>query len=380
VLFLTLFAAQSGVLVLSPLLTGIAKEFEVSTATAGQLRTVSGLTAAVVALAVPLVGGRARLRSFLLAGLGVLAAANLASAAAPSIWALGAAQVAMGVAVGVLVSAGTTAAAEWASDDGRARLLSAALMGQASAWVIGMPIVGVVADVDWRYGWLAVPLTVSLAALVLAWAGPDSPVPTAAGGIRRVLRDRNVAGWALGELLANSAWAGTLVYAGALVAESYDASTATVGLVLALGGAAYLPGNFLIRRWTDAYARTLLILLGLAAATTVVVFGGVRTGVWESAAIFAVLGFLGGGRTLAGTALGAALARENRLAAMGVRTATLQFGYLLGAALGGLALAAGGYPALGVLLGTLFVAGVLPHVVATMRPAPTAAPLTSRVE
>ena len=51
VLFLCLFASQAGMLVLSPILPEIAREFGVSTATAGQLRTISGATGGLTAVA-----------------------------------------------------------------------------------------------------------------------------------------------------------------------------------------------------------------------------------------------------------------------------------------------------------------------------------------
>ncbi len=45
-----------------------------------------------------------------------------------------------------------------------------------------------------------------------------------------------------------------------------------------------------------------------------------------------------------------------------IRAAAIQFGYLLGAAAGGVALALGGYPAVGAVLAALFLTGALPHL------------------
>ena len=50
VLFVCLFASQAGLLVLSPMLPDVAREFGVSTATAGQLRAMSGATGGVTAI------------------------------------------------------------------------------------------------------------------------------------------------------------------------------------------------------------------------------------------------------------------------------------------------------------------------------------------
>jgi predicted MFS family arabinose efflux permease len=64
-----------------------------------------------------------------------------------------------------------------------------------------------------------------------------------------------------------------------------------------------------------------------------------------------------GGRTIAGSAFGLDAAPDQRVAVMGLRAAAVQFGYLLGAAAGGAALATGGYGLLGATLGVLFLIG-----------------------
>jgi predicted MFS family arabinose efflux permease len=69
-----------------------------------------------------------------------------------------------------------------------------------------------------------------------------------------------------------------------------------------------------------------------------------------------------GGRTIAGSAFGLGAAPDQRVAVMGLRAAAVQFGYLLGAAAGGAALAVGGYGLLGATIGTLFLLGVAPHL------------------
>ena len=54
---------------------------------------------------------------------------------------------------------------------------------------------------------------------------------------------------------------------------------------------------------------------------------------------------------------------------MSMRAAANQFGYLLGAAAGGLALAVGGFAALGVVLAALFASGAILHAAGAMREA-----------
>jgi predicted MFS family arabinose efflux permease len=78
--------------------------------------------------------------------------------------------------------------------------------------------------------------------------------------------------------------------------------------------------------------------------------------------VFAILAFIAAGRTIAGAAMGLELAEGRRLAAMSVRTAMLQFGYLIGSAAGGAVLADWGYAGIGWLYGALFLAAGLVHL------------------
>jgi len=364
-LFLCLFAGQAAIIAISPVLPEVASDFRVSTATAGQLRSVSGLAAGIGALGMGGLAARLGLRDLLLSGLGVLAAGSLLSAAAPTFGVLVLAQVAVGAGLAVVLSGGLAAAAAWATEEGRAQVLSWTLIGQPGAWIVGMPVVGLLGNVSWRLGWLAVPLAASVVALLAVRPRPSDPATEPGRGTWLLLRrNPNVAGWALGELLAFSAWAGTLVFAGALFVESYDASPGTAGVLLGLAAVAYLPGNFLARRLIEAWSRVLLVVLPLGAAMLAAFLGGYRPALWTSAAMLAVLAFISGGRTIAGSALGLELCSMRRVFAMRIRAAATQFGYLLGAILGGVALAAWGYTGMGAMFGALFVLAAIPHGVA----------------
>ena len=367
-LFLCLFAAQASLLTLSPILPEVARDFGMSTAAVGQLRSLSGLVAGAVALLMAVRPPRASLRRALMVGLTLLATGSLASAVSPAFWALAGAQVPIGIGLAITLSAGLTAADRWAAEPGdRARLLSWALAGQPGAWIVGMPIVGFVGDIDWRYSWIAVPFVAGAVAAAALGTGSGRDQCEPALTLRHLASNRPMLGWAVGELFAYSAWAGTLVFGGALFVESYGVSLTSVGIILAGIAVAYLPGNILFRRWLDGRSRALLVGLALALAGGVLAFGSLRVSVTASFWIFAVLAFLGGGRTIVGSALGLDIAGDQKMTAMSIRTASLQFGYLVGAALGGVALGAGGYSALGIVLAGLFVAGAVPHALALVR-------------
>lgn len=354
-----MFAAQAGLLSLGPVLPDVAHEFGVSAAAAGQLRTLSGLAGGAAAVAVALLGSRLGLRGMLIAGHLMLALGTLGSAAAPNLALLAVAQAAVGAAAGLLIAGALAASAAWSEPGRRARALAVASLGQPMAWVAGMPLGGLLAGLDWRYSLLGVPLAASLAGMAALTHLPRSARSTSAGR-----PPRSLPAWAVPELFSYAAWSGVLVFAGALLVESYSVSPGLVGVLLGAAALAALPGNMLARPWLAGHARELLVLLGLAAALLTVLFGIVRPGAAPSTAILALIVLVACTRTVAGSALALQSAGDRRLAAMGVRAATGQFVYLVGAAVGGAALAAGGYELLAVSLAALFALGTVPHLTA----------------
>jgi DHA1 family inner membrane transport protein len=361
-LLAALAASQAALVVLNPLLPDVARDLDVSVATAGQLRTVSGLAAGIAALATGLLAARVGLRGLMLGALVTLACGSLASGAAPDFAVLVVAQAAVGAGIGVSYSAAIAATAEWSTAENRSRVLAVTLLGPPLAWIIGMPLVGLLGELSWRLAWLAVPVALALVAAVLLLRQRATPPAHARAGLRSVLTHPGVARWTVGELFAFSGWAGALVYMGALLVESYDLSIAATGLALGFGALVYVPGNFLFRRWVETHGRLLLVALALSAALTVALLGAVRPSVWVSVGLFSVLCFIAGGRTLAGSARGLGLAQELRLGVTGVRAAAIQAGYFVGAALGGAALAVGGYGTLGLAFAALFVGAAIPHL------------------
>jgi DHA1 family inner membrane transport protein len=350
--------------VLTPVLVEVARDFDTSTSTVGQLRAITGLVAGSTALLLGALAARIPLRNLLLTGTALLALGSIVGAAAPSFVVLALAQVPVGVAVALLLSAGVAGAAEWATPEQRPGVLSWALAGQPAAWIVGMPLVGALADTSWRLAVLILPLVGALLA-AFALSGCIAGVPSPAGTdgqLTRLLRDRVVAAWAIGELLAFSAWAGTLVYAGGLLIESYSLSPFEAAVVLAVLAAAVLAGNFATKRLLHTGVRRLLIGYATVAAVGVAILGAWRESLTLTVAVLVVLGFVAGGRALAGGALGLDASPAHRLGMMGLRASATQYGYLVGSLLGGAAIAVSGYGVFGSTMGVLFLAAAAPHV------------------
>jgi predicted MFS family arabinose efflux permease len=347
-LFLCVFAAQSGLIALAPVLPEVAADLGVSTAAAGQLRTVAAVVAALASLAVPEAARRLGLARLLAAGAGLTAAGSLASAAAPTLPLLALGQVPIGVGVSILTAAAASAAGEWAPEAARGRVLGWALTGSPAAWIVGMPAIGLLGPVSWRLGWLVLPFAASLAALASVPVRRErTGRPERRDGLRAAVADPALTRWLLAELATNAAWLGTLVYAGALFAETYGSSPAWTGAALALAAAAFVLGNLVFRRFAGAASPLALVRLALGMAVFVGLFGVVRAAPAASGALL-------------GNAYGLAAAPERRVAAMAARAAANQVGAFLGAAAAGAALSAGGYTAFGAVLALGLVLSALP--------------------
>lgn len=355
-LLMSMFAAQAGLVVMSPLLAAVAHDLGTSTAAAGQLRTITGLTAGVTALLLSYTAPPIALtRQLLLASL-LLAIGSIGSAAAPSFAVLAVAQVPVGIAVAVYTTAGLLAAAEWVPAEQRTTVLSWALIGQPAAWVVGMPLVGVVGERSWRYGWVALPLVGAVVAGLLVARRTGESALERPASLQAALTYPGVRRWLGAELLANTAWATTIVYAGALFVEAYGASTTSAGLALAVAASAYIVGNRLARRLPAPGSPRALLAFAVALALTNVSFGAVRESAVVSVALFSAAAFAAGGRTLVSSSYGLSVPAALRPVVMGGRTATMQFGYFAGSSAGGLALLGGGFTTLGILVGALFLA------------------------
>jgi predicted MFS family arabinose efflux permease len=142
---------------------------------------------------------------------------------------------------------------------------------------------------------------------------------------------------------------------------------------LATAAAAMVPGTFVGRRSAASAGVSVLAALTIAQGGMVLTLGAVRPGPGLSLGVLTVMAFVNGWRSVLASGLGMDSAPDDKLTVMSMRAAANQFGYLLGAALGGLALAAAGFAALGTTYSALFVLGAVLHLAPRIAPDPGAA-------
>ena len=342
------FVTALNVTLLSPLLKGIAADFDVSDSATGQLATLtaacSGLTAL---LAAPWMDRWSR-RAWLRFECALLAVGTLLSALAPTFGLLLAARAIAGVGGAIIFANCLAATADLFPDTAqRNRVIGLLNTAATLGAVVGLPALTQIADAaGWRW---AVAVVLVPAAIVLAGTGKlPGTVPTARGslwqgwwtGYRRVLRSGETT-WLLGLLIVLFVvWFGWLIYFGAFAETAFGAGAGALSaLFLVGGGGEIVAGNvtpmLLRRRSPRAIARVAVIVL----TVDLLLVGIVWTGAWGLAPFIVVA-------SAASTALFVCVSillldslPAARGAVMSLQSAVLELGGSLGAAGFGVALA-----------------------------------------
>jgi DHA1 family inner membrane transport protein len=380
-LALATFALGTEAFVYAGHLAALAADLDASLASAGQLATAFALT---YALSAPLVAGllaRFDRRRVLVAGLNALAALNLMAAVAPSLEALIALRIACGIAAGAVGPIASAAAAELAPPHLRGRAMAMVLAGMTVAFVLGIPMGSVVGELaGWRasFGWAAA-LAV-LAALALALGLPRVPGSSGPRPAFAALLRSPVLGWLGLTVMGFAATFTVIAYVGPVVTAVAGLSGAGVGAMQALIGAGSLIGIWAGGRATDLAApRAALTASLLVSAAALGGYGILLTGLLPPAPAVLPLALLmvaGAAALFARTpVIQAALIRlapESRPVVLGLNGSAVFAGQSLGAALGGVAIAAGGLPALGLVAASVALAALPLALRLTAQPAPAA--------
>jgi predicted MFS family arabinose efflux permease len=180
--------------------------------------------------------------------------------------------------------------------------------------------------------------------------------------VSQVLAEPSARRWALAELVAYSVWTSELTYIGAFYVKTYGVRESLVGVLLAVGSFAFLISTLstdrLVRR---VGARRPVVVAGaLAMGVFAAVIMNVTPSVPFTLALFFVMALCGGARATSSSALALSQLPSQPGSMMAARTAAAQFGYMVGAVLGGAVLALAGFGTLGfVLLGGLGLSALL---------------------
>ncbi|HLM25356.1 MAG TPA: MFS transporter [Thermoleophilaceae bacterium] len=347
---------QSSIVVLAPLIVAIGRNLGASVSAVGVARAVlAGVAVAVSLLIGPLID-RVGVRPLLISGAALALAGAAATAAAPSLPLFYLAHAITGSGVACLLSAGFAGIAATFSDEDASWAMGYVVGAQSLAWIVGNPLIGLLADAGgWRLAYL-VPGSVAAAALLTGRSAPRTrggaeDVGGPLEGLATVLREPSARRWVVAELVAYSAWTAELTFAGAFYIQMYGVDEAVVGSLLAIGSVVFLASSLSTERLvTRLPRRPVLVCAAVGMGVLFVPVLGLSPSVGFTLGLFCLLALCAGVRSTGSSALGLVQLPGRPGAMMGARTASAQLGYLVGALVGGAVLALSGFGTLGLVL------------------------------
>ena len=246
------FAGQWNLVFLAPVLPTVADDTGVSVTVAGQLVTVSGLTALVSLVLLGPLSDRYGRKPMLSLGLAAMAAAALGSYFTSSYSLLMTLRVLSGVADALVLPSAAAAVADYFEGKDREVALNVLFVPIGAAAVAGLPVVVVVTEVwDWHAAFLvfaAFNFVVLMAVRIFLPAVPAAA--TAQQGLaahyresyREVLRRRSAV--VLGAaILGATVGSGVFIYAGAFFEDELGFGGASLSWLFAAFGGAYVLGG-----------------------------------------------------------------------------------------------------------------------------------------
>jgi DHA1 family inner membrane transport protein len=358
-----IFLASSSGTAIAPFLLAMADDLRAGLVLVGSLVAVSAIPWGIVSLIAGGASDRLGRRPILLAGLLVLGGSRLLLALAPSYAVAGLAQVLAGVGGGTYTTVVFAAVSDHVPSAQRGRALGAVINGQSLSFVLGVPLVTLLAT--WS-GWRGAIGLHGLAMLAVALAlWPTLPSGGPGGGrepgpsssFRTVMTGRLVA--LLGaSAMERACFVVVAVYLATYLVATYAVSFAVLAVALALVALGNLAGNVLGGPLADRVRDRALAFAVSSIATGALALPLL---VWQPGLAGSVV--LGFAYTLANAvgrpALMAALSEVPagvRGAVLGLNTTTMSVGWLGASALGGWLITRSGFGGLALFSA---VAGVL---------------------
>src|SRR5262250_1363080 len=354
-LCVAVFLVNLAVLMLGPLLVALAHAFQTSVASVGHLAAATAITWGIVApLAGPLSDAYGR-RHILLSGLLLMALGLLGSVLAWHYSALLTCRLLTGVGAATVTPNSIAALAEVFPPTGRGKAIGWLLSATGVSAAVGVPLVACLLGAGgWRLPF-AVMGTAALVTGLLVWCWfPRSQPPRGqARAFFAHYREVGSQGMVWYVLATNTCqqmgFFGMFGYLAASLRQTYQLPTAATALPLALAGLGVMVGSILGGRIADHPHRIAWFALscwgsGLLAALVFTV----QVSPWGTVALACGTAALARISSAVTPTLLLELAGNSRTTATGLFTMSNQLGVFGGAALGGLMLAWGGFPRVGL--------------------------------
>ena len=352
----SVFGFATAVTMIGPLLVDLSRELDVSLSQAGLLAAAMAVPWAAGAPFAGLLSDRFGRRPLIVLALGGLGVVNLGAGLATDFWLLMALRFLAGMFGGFGPASVMAAVGDLFPPERRGMAMGWLNMGFSLAALVGTPAVGAVGGLyGWRWAFAASGLLLLALGLLIQLAFPPSARSRPTGGIlatyRAVLGVRWLGHVLAANLLERSVFNLGVLYLPSFLMLSYGLDAAGVAPTLSLMAAGTIAGNVLGGWLGDRFPKATIFVAAqvVAGALAMVVFS-LPVGLVASAACGTLFGLANASSRPAMLALGTELSPRHRGAVLGLLSLTNQGGIVLGSALGGTAVAMGGYPAVAVAI------------------------------
>ncbi|MEU5091623.1 MFS transporter [Streptomyces sp. NPDC021356] len=338
---LGIFSLMTSELLPVGLLTPVGSDLHVSDGTAGLMVTVPGLVAAVSAPLITVTAGRLDRRLVLCVLIGLVGAANLASAFAPNFATVLAARFLVGVSVGGFWAIAGGLAVRLVPEKQVPRAMAVIFGGVSTASVVGVPAGTLAGELSsWRTAFAAVGVLGLVALACKLWLVPPLPATQTIRLAELPRLFRETAGVRIGVAVT------FLLITGQFVAYTFvrpilqDISGVDPDLIstLLLGyGVAGIVGNTVASSWAARDVRRTLLVIAVALTAAMALFPLIGTSPAGGIGLLVVWGLAYGGVSVSLQTWMMKAAPQASEAASSLFVAAFNLSIALGALVGGLA-------------------------------------------
>ena len=356
------FGIGTGEFAIMGLLPDVAATFGVTNAQAGYVISAYAFGVVVGAPVLAVIGARFRRRDLLLALMGVFAAGNVASAAAPTFESFMLMRFLSGLPHGAYFGVAALVAASMVPVNNRTQAVGKVMLGLTLATLIGTPLAAFFGQMlDWQYLFAAVGLTGILTVVLIAIFLPRDEAPKGINALTELGALKRKQVWlTLG--IAATGFCGmfaVFTYISPIVTEVAGLSLSMVPLIMAVFGSGMIVGNIFGAKLADL---SLVRTIGWSLFLYFLVLVALSLTAHIPAMLFACC-FLIGCSFVVGPALQTRLmdvAGDAQTLAAALNHSAFNVANALGALFGGLAISHGyGYASMGYVGAIMAVCGFL---------------------
>jgi len=369
-LVVSYFATSPIGIVTGLFLLSMAGDFSVSRGVMGQINTLSSAVSVVFALLMGVLSVRFKHKSLLLAGLVALSVSAVGCYLAWDFNSVFAAYALSGVGIAMVGPMCIALVGEHLALSRRAGAVGQIVAGGSLAYLVGAPIMGVLAGFGgWRMPLLGFVIPFSLVSLLLAFVGaPSKPSDNEASreehtyveGLREIVSHRSPIGCLIGNVLRNAAFAAVLFYSAAFFIERFALPEGIASLVILGAALSYTLGSIASGLLVNKYGRKPSTVLTALLAGLFTVSYAFLPNLWLSFVLLSVASWFSGMVASSASSLTLEQVPGFRGSMMSMGSAATSLGSVVGASVGGVALIYFDYEVLGSILGGM---GIISAVV-----------------